>query len=337
MSAPPIFIVGSPRSGTNLLCRMLDRHPNIAVCGETHLLSMVWPRRQAFGDPADPARRAKLVDALLATQRIQLLRFDSAKLAQRLNREGVSYPALFTALLQYYAAFEAKPRWGEKTPQHAFFSELLCEWYPGAVILHLVRDPRDVVASLQRMPFGFTSAILNARTWLKCNQAARESRHRPGYLEVRYESLVLQPDRELETICKHIGEDFSPRMLEAEQPASVAALEADRYLAPLTTERLGKWREQLTSDQAAQVEWTLGAELENFGYRREAPRASASLAARGLAAAAFDLARQAIPKLPALWYRFTAPADLRRYEYWRHPHLGTYTRPEAAPHPERAG
>lgn len=337
MNTPPIFIVGSPRSGTNLLCRMLDRHPNVAICGETHLLSMVWPHRRAFGDLADPARRRRLVDALLVTQRIQLLGFDSAKLAQKLNHDATSYAALFASLLQYYADLQQKPRWGEKTPQHAFFAETLCDWYPGAVILHLVRDPRDVVASLQRMPFGFTSAILNARTWLACNRAARQSRHRPGYLEVRYESLVLQPERELERICAAIGEKFTPRMLEAEQPASVEALETDRYLAPLTTDRLGKWREQLTPHQAELVEWTIGTGLEEFGYRREVGRASAVNIARGLCAAAFDLARHAIPKLPALWYSYTAPTDLRRYEYWRHPHLRTYSRPEAAPHPERAG
>ena len=39
MSAPGIVILGSPRSGTTLLRRVLDAHPNIAAPGETYLLT----------------------------------------------------------------------------------------------------------------------------------------------------------------------------------------------------------------------------------------------------------------------------------------------------------
>jgi hypothetical protein len=330
MNRPPIFVVGSPRSGTNLLRRMLDRHPAIAICGETHFFSTVYPqrRREAFGDPADARNRQRLVDALVSTRRIQALGLDSAQLAKKLMQDGASYPALFAALCKCYSESQGKPRWGEKTPQHAFFTETLCEWYPGAVILHMVRDPRDVVSSLLRLPFGFASTILNARTWLNCNLAARRSKHRQGYLEVRYESLAAQPKQELERICTFIGEEYCPAMLEAEQASIRDALESDRYLAPLTTERLERWRKELSTDQVAQVEWWIGAELKNFGYEAAAPPASAVTIAQGLVKAALELAREVIPKLPALWYYYMAPANLRQYEYWRHPFLRDYVNPE---------
>jgi len=56
---PPIFIVGSPRSGTTLLRHVLDRHPSLSVCGETRFFSEVYKRRWLFGDLANPANRER--------------------------------------------------------------------------------------------------------------------------------------------------------------------------------------------------------------------------------------------------------------------------------------
>ncbi|MGD8487298.1 MAG: sulfotransferase, partial [Chloroflexota bacterium] len=36
--APPVFIIGSPRSGTTLLRLLLDAHPRISCGEETHFL-----------------------------------------------------------------------------------------------------------------------------------------------------------------------------------------------------------------------------------------------------------------------------------------------------------
>jgi hypothetical protein len=62
---------------------------------------------------------------------------DLERLQEKLVREATSYPALFAGMASFYAESTGKKRWGEKTPQHAFISELLCEWFPGAAILHI--------------------------------------------------------------------------------------------------------------------------------------------------------------------------------------------------------
>ena len=181
------------------------------------------------------------------------------ELAQRLLREAISYRALFTSILNYYADSQNKPRYGEKTALHALFLGTLLEWFPDAVILHVVRDPRAAVASLRRAPWASNSVVTNARKWVKLNQAARRFRDRPGYLEVRYEALVADPSCELQRICSFLGEDYSPQMLVPDHDRC-GGNDVKRWETAITSERLDIWKEELTSAQVAQIEWVLGPE-----------------------------------------------------------------------------
>src|SRR5216683_1842142 len=165
----PIFIVGAPRSGTTLLRNMLNRHPAIAICHETAFQHFVYRRSRAFGSLSDMRNRRLLVKEYLSTWRVQASQMDLQVLGETLLREGTSYAAFFSSLLRFYAQTHGKRRCGEKTPQHALFTKTLCEWYPDARIIHLVRDPRDVVASLLRMPWASSSVLTNAYQWRQCN------------------------------------------------------------------------------------------------------------------------------------------------------------------------
>jgi hypothetical protein len=315
---PPVFIVGSPRSGTFLLRNILNRHPALAICGETHFNYYVYTRRRAFGDLSNPKNRQRLVAEFLALRRIQRLGMDLPALSERLSRDATSYQAFFRSVLEHYAESQGKKRWGEKTPQHAFFTETLCEWYPGAVILHLVRDPRDVVGSLQRMPWAANNVVANARVWLNCNRAAMKSRHRPGYLLVHYEELVSHPERELVRICTHLGEEYVPEMLEPAAVSIPLAGKSKRARGPVTTDRLGRWRVELTADEVTLVEWIAGGDMVAYGYHRAAQPPSRLAIARGLGAAAWDTFRRRLPQLPGIWYHVMRPTKLAKEEFWMH-------------------
>ncbi len=318
-TAPPIFIVGSPRSGTTLMRQILDRHPSLAICGETHFQWLVYRRRKAFGDLSDPANRKRVIDQYLLSRRIKKADLDPAELAERLPREATSYQAMFTSLLNSYADSQGKPRLGEKTPRHAMFLDTLCEWFPNAVILHMVRDPRAVVASLQREPWVAGSVVLNAHRWLSLNKEARKSHAQRGYLQVRYEALVTDPDEEVRKICDFIGEEYSPSLLVPEEEPTEGMHNRKRPRTAITPARLDVWRKELSADQVAQIEWVLGPDLESFGYAREASPASPLTVLRGLTFAAFEAARFAAARLPSFWYTYAAPAKLAKYEDWTGP------------------
>jgi hypothetical protein len=314
---PPLFIVGAPRSGTTLLRNMLNRHPLLAVCGETRFYHYLYARRRAFGDLGNLKNRRRLVEEYLSTERVQRLGIDLPGLGERLMREAIGYRELFTSVLEYYAESQGKPRYGEKTPHHALFTETLCEWFPGANILHLVRDPRDVVASLQRMVWAPNSIVANAQVWLDCNLGARRSSHRPEYLLIRYEKLVAEPEQELSRICAFLGCEFAPQMLVPDTQSDVNR-RVRAHQKDINMERLGKWQEQLSTDDVALVEWAAGSAMQDFGYESSTTAPSQWRIARARGFAALDAVRKQLVEFPGIWYYLMQPARIATEEYWKH-------------------
>lgn len=310
----PIFIVGAPRSGTTLLRNALNRHSRIAICRETEFRHYVYRRRAAFGPLSDRRNRERVVRQYLALERIRRTLLDLGSLAECLMEEGDSYPALFSSLLRFNMRAHCKSRWGEKTPDHAFFAETLFEWYPGATVIHILRDPRDVVASLMDMPSFPNSALGNANLWLTFNRAAARASRQPGYILVRYEDLVADPEHELRRVCGVIGESFSSEMMAPKFDPTADRPWFQRAEEPITSSRMEIWRERLSKTDAALVEWYIGSELQNFGFQNAStPPTSATIAA-GFAFAVKDAIQRRIGEYPAIWYRRASCTELTREE-----------------------
>jgi hypothetical protein len=150
----PIFVVGCPRSGTTLLQVMLHSHPRIAIAPETRFLLPAYRQRLRFGDLEERPNRLAL--GKFITGRGHL--FDNLGLDRKaiVSRIADGPPTLGSAIgtvLLAYAERFARPRWGEKRPGYFRHIDVLMRVFPGAQIIHIVRDPRDCVASLKRMPW----------------------------------------------------------------------------------------------------------------------------------------------------------------------------------------
>ena len=241
------------------------------------------------------------------------MRIDLPALETKLLREAASYEAFFSAMLTFVADSQGKTRCGEKTP-HTRMIETLWQWYPDANVIHLLRDPRDVVASLQRMPWAANSVIANARVWLADNLRAFHWRDHTGYLQVRYEELVKDPEDQMRRVCAHIGAVYSPAMLIPKPDPTADRPWFQRAEEPVTTGRSGQWSQQLSSEQVALIEWVVGSQMRTFGYADLEARPSRLAIVRGLSFTAFDTARRWIGEFPGGWLYLTKSAKIAKEE-----------------------
>ncbi len=311
----PIFIVGAPRSGTSLLRVMLNRHPNIGLCDETYFFYYVYHRQNAFGDLQNIENRRIVIERYLETARVRRLGLDLDALKQFLLEEGTNYENLFIAFLKFYAESFGKNRYGEKTPQHAFEAEIISRIYPDCRLIHIVRDPRDVVASLKRMPWGSKSVAANARLWVNSVKAAEKCKNNENFLRVGYETLVSDSEAELRLICEFISEPFDERMLETESKEK-QDLEwwFQRAQKSVSTNRIEKWRDELTAGEAAVVEWIAGETMKMTGYSATAENPSPAEKIAALAHENLTAAVSKFTNLPRLWYHWLQPQRLAAEE-----------------------
>lgn len=314
--AQPIFVVGAPRSGTTLLRLILNRHTEIGLCDETFFFYYAVRRRRAFGDLSRSRNRRRLIDAYLSTRRLKEMGLDLRALGHRLACEGTSYAAFFSTLLEFYADAHEKIRWGEKTPLHAAELPTLAEWYPDCRVVHIVRDPRDVVSSLQRMPWGARSVLRNARVWKRLSAPPNADRARIKRRIIRYEDLVTDPPGTVRSVCDYLGISYEPQMLVPEPRPPAKRPWLQRAQGAITTKSVGAWRLELSHEQVRLIEWLCAPEMRFYGYPTMQPPASRWLKLRGTWDAIQDAIGERVRRAPRMWYYWARPRALAAEERW---------------------
>jgi hypothetical protein len=272
-----LFLIGSPRSGSTLLARMLGAHPRVFAPPEPHLitpLAHLGYYANVEKAPYDPNITREAAQALIAT----LPRGE----ADYLDALRASTDTLYARLLAGSGAEVLL----DKTPAYALVLDFLSKLYPHARYVVLTRHPMAVWSSYVDSFFDGDFEAAHAHNPLLeryVPAVARFLRERPvPFVHVRYEAMVKEPKTELERICAHLGLDFDPGMVEygreeRAQPAAGRGLGDPITVAKETrptTRSIAKWAQALSGD-AARVEQSRrilsaleDADLETWGYAR---------------------------------------------------------------------
>lgn len=179
-----VFLVGMPRSGTTWLQLLLSQSEQVATTNETHLFNQFT--RSLFASWVQLAKSSR-----------------ETGLNHLMSEENfiVRVKAFTDGVLGLIG--EKKPQASiilEKTPGHTWVWRDILKVYPDAFFIHLIRDPRAVVASLRAAgrdwgkTWASTSVIENAESWLRTVGTARDiSTATANYMEIRYEALMQAP------------------------------------------------------------------------------------------------------------------------------------------------
>ena len=258
------FVVGCERSGTTLLSVLLDRHSELAVPPETGFYTELAP---VIASPS----LHELETALAHWRRLPELGLEPKEVTDAC--EGDFRPsAVFRALLMLYASKRGKPHCGEKTPIHCGFVPRILTDFPEAIVIHILRDGRDVVASLLEAPWWTKGIEAAADRWLHSVRTLELFAPAfPGqFMVVHYERLVQAPEATLKEVMAPLKLEFQGTQL---NPAKLSAVVLERSLAwkgralaAVDGARAGRWRDRLTEEQSAFLAKRLSPQLRRMGY-----------------------------------------------------------------------
>jgi hypothetical protein len=274
-SGRPFFVVAAARSGTTLLRVMLDRHPLLAIPGEGHFIPHLWATRDRYGSGGIVERPEVLLADLARHPGFRF--WDLPITAVRDEIVGTPAPTFAEVMEAAYVAYArraGKPRWADKTPDYVDHLPLLASLFPEARFVHMIRDGRDVALSTIDLKRFHRHASTCAHFWARqVGGAMREGERRLGperYLELRYEDLLDDPERELRRLCAFVDLPFHESLLEHDErdleklPEQFRPIHSRLALPP--TKGLRDWRSQMSASEVAEFEAVAGRELAAAGY-----------------------------------------------------------------------
>lgn len=144
----------------------------------------------------------------------------------------------------------------EDNTWNILFANELLELLPGAKIVHIYRDPRDVVSSYTHQNWAPADKIKAAK-WYKSIMEywfnVREDLPSSSFREVKLENLVENTESAVRELCDFVGLSFEKEMLRID----------------LSKSHQGRWRREFTAEERKEIEKILSDTIKRLEYPLE--------------------------------------------------------------------
>jgi len=248
----PVFVLGFPRSGTTLLASRLGAGESVLVLPEMNfcrdLLDLQIPDIRAARVVVDQLRRnfrfraldiepntGPFVEALMDADKRERIWFILRTYAEQHSL----VPKLRNRVL-----------WVEHSPGNVRSVRLFMSLFPDSKYIHICRDPRGVYSSMSRLEDWNTPHPLEfSRRWLSIvSTAHRQSVTNPDRVtEINYESLLSNPELELQRICAFVSCSYAESMIDSGgiHIGSYSRMQHALVHGRLSQDRANAWKESL--------------------------------------------------------------------------------------------
>ncbi len=269
-----VFIVGVGRSGTSLLQSMLNAHSGITSIPEAqffrkYLGSKKLRRRiEKYGTE----KFKKVLNSDVTFQRLSI---DPATL-KSLGQKSFSVLNVYEEIIEISKARKQKSILVDKDPRNLELIKDIFMLIQGAKIIHIIRDPRDVVNSKTKAkwsanrPYWLHAMIGEAQ--LKRGSRTAEAMDDKTYFSLLYEDLLKSPEKVLKQVCSFIGVPYEENMLRFNESAKELVTESEMQwkketLQPLNSSNVDKWKANFSFFQVTLIESLSPWTMRNFTYK----------------------------------------------------------------------
>jgi hypothetical protein len=212
----PVFIVGSPRSGTSVLTWCLGQHPNMFPVPESNWMGD-FAVHLAASYRVGTARGDRTILSAMDIGRDEFF----ARFGQSINQCILAHRKDLDRKRKMRPSSNSKARWVDGTPEYSVHIFALRKLFPEAVFIHIVRDVRDVVRSMLNFHrLAGTGLVANEeeayKYWLRTVTACAHAEQAYGsevVCRLPYGTLVDNPERAMRSLLEFVGEQYDARCL----------------------------------------------------------------------------------------------------------------------------
>ena len=281
LSQAPVFIIGTERSGSNLLRLILNAHSRIAIPHPPHIMRYLAHLQDRYGELSNDANMRALaadiltlIDAHIFPWEVEL---DADALVNAAPQRS-TFGAV-AAIYEHVRQSEGKARWGNKSTFMVHYTAEVLSVYPDARFILLVRDPRDVAVSARKSVFSPCHPVLSARLWAEqqtVGLSLLDTLPASAIHLLRYETLLADPEGVISDLCRFLDEDFEPTMLqffkgrEAKKSATLSESWGNTG-KPVLSGNAGKFHQQLSEADTLAVEALCQSPMAALGYEPTFP------------------------------------------------------------------
>ena len=245
---------------------------------ETHAFDRIGP---SFGNLATRRDRERLIEEWRSTS-LEKTNVDPAEIQARVLSECENVGDVLKLTMETMASDQKVGRWAEKTPDHILYLHEIKRTLPDALIIHIIRDGRDVALSLntQRWVRAFPGdkdreALVCGLYWAWMIEVGRQLASTLGsdYLEVHFEDLLNTPSATLAKVGQFIQHDLDYDRI---RQAGIGAVKKpntsfDNKLGEGVFNPVDRWKKDFSGGELARFEALVGPLLTRLGYQLATP------------------------------------------------------------------
>jgi len=276
----PVFMIGTQRSGSNLLRLMLNQLGDLSSPHPPHILDRMYPLLDSYGDLDNIESFKQLVDDVCRLVELNPVAWDGVTL----DRENVlsrcknhSLMAAFGAVYDVCAEVQNAKTWCCKSLANIKYVDDIEKYFESPKYIYLYRDGRDVALSFKKAVVGEKHIFNIATNWTKTQEIAinlRESIESGRIFSVSYEQLTAEPEQTARAICSFLDMEYTDKMLEfhktkeAENASKSSELWSN-VTKPIDNKNSRKFVKEMSEDDVRIFESVAGHVLDKLGYTRE--------------------------------------------------------------------
>lgn len=235
----PLFVMGTQRSGTTLLTRILSAHKDIFVQNEAELPSI-------FDGEKSPKILVNKIKA-------ELTRHDNINIDEFIQN-GCKV-------------------WGLKDPQLTEYIDVLKDFLPDSKFIIILRDGRGVTNSYMENKWGLgTNAYTGAIRWKNevTQQLAFMKTMPENFFFIKFEDMLQDLESSMKAACSFLNVEFDAEMLNYNKKESYYEIKKENMHTFKKPDMLltKKWQQKLSVHEIDVIEHVAGDMLDDFGYQR---------------------------------------------------------------------